>query len=194
MDVVIIVVLVVVVVAGAAGVALMLRRQRSQRLQQEFGPEYDRTVQGAGDTSSAEKELAHRQKRRSQFEVVPLSREAATRYRDDWNQVQVRFVDEPEGAVEAADALVVRIMAERGYPVDDFDNRADDISVDHPDVVQHYREAHGVAVAQSQGQADTEQMRQAVTSYRALVDALLADPDPGQSRTTPSSADPKEQR
>lgn len=194
MDVVVVVAVVVAVLVIGAAVALMWRRQRSQRLQQDFGAEYDRTVQDAGDTSSAEKDLAHRQKRRSQFEVVPLSRQAATRYRDDWNQVQVRFVDEPEEAVEAADALVVRIMAERGYPIDDFDNRADDLSVDHPDVVQHYREAHGVAVAQSRGQADTEQMRQAVTSYRALVDALLADPDPEQSPPSPRSADRKEQR
>ncbi|HWL96759.1 MAG TPA: hypothetical protein VNP20_05395 [Nocardioidaceae bacterium] len=182
MDVLIIVLVIVIVLAAAAGGFIMWRRQRSGRLQEQFGPEYDRTVEQSGGTGSAEKKLAEREKRRSRFDVVPLSAESAAAYGQEWDQVQMRFVDQPASAVEEADALVVRVMRERGYPVDDFDQRADDLSVDHPHVVQHYRTAHTVAVAQSRGEADTEQLRQAVTSYRALVDALLDDADhPGQS-------------
>jgi hypothetical protein len=188
MEVLVVVVLVALMVAiVAVGIVLMWRRQRSQQLQQEFGPEYERAVRDTGDASSAERDLAGRRKRRSQFDVVPLSHEARARYRDEWKQVEVRFVDEPATAVEEADQLVVRIMRERGYPVDDFDQRADDLSVDHPDVVQHYREAHRVAAAQAQGTADTEQMRQAVTSYRALIDALLSDQNSERSSSSPDS-------
>jgi hypothetical protein len=177
MDTVAIVIVVVVVLAViAVGVAVVgYRRRRSHQLEQRFGPEYERTVEGAGGRRAAESELKGREKRRSQFNVTPLTSESADRYREEWNSLQQRFVDEPGTSVEQADRLVVRIMRECGYPVDDFDQRADDISVDHPDVAQNYRDAHRVAVAQAEGQADTEQLRQALTSYRRLVDELLGE-------------------
>lgn len=170
--IVIIVVIVLAVIAVTVG-AVAYQRRRSHQLQQRFGGEYERTVEESGGRRAAESELKDREKRRSQFTVTPLPRESADRFRDEWGSLQQRFVDEPGTSVEQADRLVVRLMRERGYPVDEFDQRADDISVDHPDVAQNYRDAHRVAVAQAAGQADTEQLRQALTSYRSLVDELL---------------------
>lgn len=175
MDTVVIVIVIVVVVAAVVVAAVLYRRRRSEQLQQRFGPEYQRTVEETDDRREAEKDLRGREKRRSGFEITPVTGEDAARYREEWADIQQGFVDQPAEAVERADRLVVQIMRDSGYPVDDFEHRVDDISVDHPDVAQHYREAHSVAVAQAAGAADTEQLRQAVTSYRQLVDALLRD-------------------
>jgi hypothetical protein len=171
----IVIVLVIVVIVAAAIAAVAYRRRKTSGLQQRFGSEYDRTVEQSDDRRSGEKLLREREKRRSQFDVAPLSGADADRYREEWLGVQGEFVDRPVEAVQHADSLVVRMMRDSGYPVDDFDHRVDDISVDHPDVAQHYRDAHAVALAQLNGTADTEQLRQAVTSYRELVDALLRD-------------------
>jgi hypothetical protein len=188
MDTVVVVVLVVVVVVAIGVVAAVLyRRRRSAQLRRRFGPEYERTVEGAAGRREAEKELRERARRRSEFEVRPVTGQEAARYRQEWADIQKGFVDQPAEAVERADRLVVQIMRDSGYPVDDFEHRVDDISVDHPEVAQHYRDAHSVAVAQAAGAADTEQLRQAVTSYRRLVDALLRasgdgpEPDRGTS-------------
>jgi hypothetical protein len=171
----IVIVLVIVVLIAAAVAAVAYQRRKSSRLEQRFGSEYDRTVEQSDDRRSGERVLRDREKRREQFDVTPLSGADADRYREEWRGIQGGFVDRPAEAVQQADSLVVRMMRDSGYPVDDFDHRVDDISVDHPDVAQHYREAHAVAVAQMNGTADTEQLRQAVTSYRELVDALLRD-------------------
>ncbi len=178
MKIVIVVVIVVIVAAAIAAVAY--QRRKSSRLEQRFGSEYDRTVEQSDDRRTGEKLLQEREKRRSQFEVTPLSGADADRYREEWRAVQGGFVDRPAEAVQQADSLVVRMMRDSGYPVDDFDHRVDDISVDHPEVAQHYRDAHAVAVAQLEGTADTEQLRQAVTSYRELVGALLRDGESNQ--------------
>jgi hypothetical protein len=169
----IVIVLVIVVIIAAAIAAVVYQRRKSSRLEQRFGSEYDRTVEQSDDRRSGEKILREREKRRSQFDVAPLSGADADRYREEWLSIQGGFVDRPAEAVQQADSLVVRMMRDSGYPVDDFDHRVDDISVDHPDVAQHYRDAHAIALAQLNGTADTEQLRQAVTSYRELVDALL---------------------
>jgi hypothetical protein len=113
----------------------------------------------------------------SDLDIRPLTGEAAARYRAEWHSLQSGFVDEPEQTVQEADRLVTRMMRDCGYPVDEFDQRADDISVDHPEVAQHYRSAHEIASAHTQGTADTEQLRKAVTSYRRLVVVLLDDDD-----------------
>ena len=196
MDTITVVVVVVLVVAVAAAVVafLLAKRRSSSQLQDRFGPEYERTVDEAGDRHAAERDLKQREKRRSQFEIRALSTASASRYREDWNDIQRGFVDEPARAVEQADRLVVQIMRESGYPVDEFELRADDISVDHPEVSQNYREAHQVAVAQAQGQADTEQLRQAVTSYRRLVDALLDDHGAADQGRASGTTDTEEQR
>jgi hypothetical protein len=173
----VVVVIVLVLLAVVVGVVLM-RRRRSEQLREHFGPEYERRVSATGDPRAAEAELAERQKRREEFDVRDLSPEERTRFRDSWNEVQRGFVDDPHGSLRSADLLIAEIMRTRGYPVDDdFDRRADDLSVDHPRVVQYYREARQVhdASGSDSEAVDTERQRTAVTSYRRLVDALLGD-------------------
>jgi len=172
---VVIIIAVIVLAALAIAAAMVWQRRRSQHLRQQFGPEYRRTLEESKDRRSAERALHDREKRRSRFEVTPLPERSAEGYRREWDRLQQGFVDEPGDAVVAADRLVLRMMRESGYPMDDFDRRVEDISVDHPAVAENYRQAHRVAVAQADGNADTEQLRQAVTAYHRLVDALLSD-------------------
>ncbi|HEY2195401.1 MAG TPA: hypothetical protein VGH76_24300 [Actinomycetospora sp.] len=179
MTAVIVIIVVVVVLALAGGGLALARRKRSQQLQEQFGPEYDRAVEKSDSKSEAEKELASRRKRHAELDLRSLDPQTRERFRGDWKQVQGEFVDDPGGAVEKADSLVTTIMRERGYPVEDFDRRADDISVEHPRVVENYREARRVRDAHRNGSAGTEDLRGAVTSYRSLVDALL---DEGSDR------------
>ena len=185
----ILIVVVAVVIAG--GAALFFgRRQRSRRLHQTFGSEYDREVAGS-NRGAAEKDLRQRQKRHSAFDIRPLEDAERDRYRRSWDQLQSQFVDSPANAVREADILVISIMRTRGYPTDDFDQRAQDISVEHPEVVQHYRDAHRVAVAQQSGDAGTEELRKAAISYRSLVTALLHDkPDNTQQHRTGTANPP----
>lgn len=175
MGTVITIIVVALVVIAAAAALYMYQRRKSDQLQQRFGPEYERTVEQSGDRRSAERDLRQREQRRAKLDVQPLSAASAEQYRLEWTKLQQGFVDAPADAVEQADRLVLRMMRESGYPVDDFDQRASDISVDHPDVAENYRQAHAVAVAQTRGQADTEDLRQAVTAYRRLVEVLLDD-------------------
>jgi hypothetical protein len=172
---------VVVVLLVIIGV-LVARQQRSQRLKDEFGPEYGRVVVERGDQRAAEKELADRRQRVAKFEIRPLDPAVHERYLEQWAAAQRYFVDEPEGAVGQADELVQRVMHDRGYPVDeDFEQRTADISVEHPAVVENYRAAHGISVHARNGQASTEQLRQAMVHFRALFDDLLARGDVGQA-------------
>src|SRR5690348_16931775 len=142
-----------------AAIVIGVRVGRSKRLRDTFGPEYDRTVEQAGSRSEAEAELRERQKRHDEFELRPLSPEARDDYLEQWRSTQERFVDDPRGAATEADHLVLEVMRARGYPVEDFDRRADDISVDHPELVGNYRSAHEIAVRQSNGEASTEDLR-----------------------------------
>jgi hypothetical protein len=169
--VVIVLVLLVVVVLGV----VLARRRRSTQLQEHFGPEYERSVtEASGDRRAAEAALSERQQRRQEFDVRDLRPEERSRFRDSWNEIQRGFVDDPRQSLHSADLLVAEVMRTRGYPVDDdFDRRAGDLSVDHPRVVQHYREAR--RVRDEGGEVDTEKQRTAITSYRSLVDALLGD-------------------
>jgi hypothetical protein len=171
-----IILLLIVVIALLVAAALVLgrRRQRSQRLREQFGPEYERTVAQAGDRRAAEADLAERQERRSKLHIVELEPEARARYGQAWTATQAKFVDNPTAATREADLLVTTVMRERGYPMEDFDRRAADVSVDHPDVVQHYRAAHDISLANERGDANTEDLRQALTHYRALFQELLA--------------------
>ena len=199
MSTTVIVVLIVIIVAlVAVGGLLYLRHKRSERLRDEFGAEYEREVAGAPSRAAAEKELHERQKRHRALDIRPLERDEREGYRESWKQVQNGFVDSPGDAVREADRLVIAIMRKRGYPTDDFDRRVADVSVDHPDVVEHYRVAHRVAVAHERGDAGTEDLRQAAIAYRSLVGALLDDrsevTDRTESRNSTNGAEQRPDR
>jgi hypothetical protein len=169
-------VLVVVAVAGWS----VARRRRSARLKEHFGPEYDRTVGDLGEQRAAEAELLAREKKRKKLHIVDLTPEARQEHTATWQRVQTDFVDDPHDAVGRAERLVTRVMRERGYPIDDFDHRANDISVDHPDIVENYRGAHAIYQSQHDGNISTEDARQAFVHYRALFDRLLgSEPEAG---------------
>jgi hypothetical protein len=157
------------------------RQRRSRKLRDSFGPEYDRTVEHTGDRRAAEADLLERTERREQFEIVPLEPEARTRYIEAWRHTQAQFVDEPAEATREADRLITSVMRDRGYPIDDFEQRAADISVDHPQVVDDYRAAHAIAAANDRSEASTEDLRQALVHYRSLFEELLEDRHPDRS-------------
>ena len=168
-----IVVAIAVVIFIVAMVIATRSRRDTDRLKQRFGPEYERTVSEAGDERAAEKELLARERKRDKLDIRPLSAAALNGYANRWRAVQTAFVDHPSSAVGEADLLVTEVMRERGYPVDDFDRQAADISVDHPTVVADYRAAHDIHLAQQKGDVGTEQQRQAFVHYRALFTKLL---------------------
>jgi hypothetical protein len=174
----------VVAVLVVLGVLWYVAQQRRTRaLQDRFGSsEYDRTLDKEGGRRAAEHELRDREKRHEELELRPLSPEARRGFQQEWEETQGRFVDDPKGAVARADELVRRVMRERGYPVKDFDQRAADISVDHPDLVEKYRTADGIARASERGEASTEDLRHSVRHYRALFNELLGTDDDGASR------------
>lgn len=188
---IVIILIVVIVVLIALGGMLYLRHQRSDRLRADFGSEYDRKVADSSSRGAGEKDLTARQKRHRAMDIRPLDREERDSYRTSWDRLQGQFVDSPATAVREADTLVVAIMRKRGYPTDNFDQRADDISVEHPEVVEHYRAAHHVAMAQERGDAGTEELRKAAISYRSLVQALLEDKSGGGERNGSSDHTPR---
>jgi FtsZ-interacting cell division protein ZipA len=149
------------------------RQRRSRKLRDQFGPEYDRTVAEAGDRKEAESRLQERTERRQQLDIVPLDPAERDRYVEAWKQTQARFVDEPAEATREADRLITAVMRQRGYPIEDFEQRAADISVDHPQVVDDYRAAQAIAAANERSEASTEDLRQALVHYRSLFEELL---------------------
>ena len=166
--IVVIAVIAVIVVARSVN-----SRKRTKRLKEQFGPEYERTLAETGEQRAAEDELAARERRRDKLNIVALSPQAREKYAASWRAVQTAFIDNPSSAVGDADRLVMAVMRERGYPIEDFDQRAADISVDHPAVVDNYRAAHRISLSQQQGNVDTEEERQAFVHYRALFEKLL---------------------
>jgi FtsZ-interacting cell division protein ZipA len=182
----VIVIVAIVLIALVVGALVLARQRRSQQLQEGFGPEYDRAVEEhSGDRKQAEAELHERRQRRDQFEIRELEPAARDAYAERWRTAQRRFVDQPGPAVGEADALVMEVMRDRGYPVaDEFDQRAADVSVDHPEVVEHYRAAHTISGRATTGEADTEDLRQAMVHFRALFVELLGDDErPAADRT-----------
>jgi hypothetical protein len=170
-----VVIVVAAVVVIAAVVAAAMRSRRSRGLQERFGSEYDRVAADAPSRRQAEAELRDREKRREELDIRPLDADDRDRYRTRWQDLQARFVDDPPGAVAEADVLIQEVMRVRGYPVDDFDTRAADLSVDHPDVVENYRAGHGIAVAHARGDAGTDELRHAVRHFRVLFESLVED-------------------
>jgi hypothetical protein len=152
---------------------MVARKRRSDRLRARFGPEYDRVVKQEGGVRQAEGVLTFREKRREKLAIRELSASDRTRYEANWEEVQGRFVDDPAGAVTVADRMVADVMRTRGYPVGDFEQRAADISVDHPVVVDQYRAAHSIAIRHDRGQVTTEDLRKAMVHYRALFQELI---------------------
>jgi hypothetical protein len=170
--------IVVLVVLAVIITRAAVNRRRTRRLKERFGPEYERTVGEVGEQRSAEKELVARERKRNKLDIVALSPEARERYAATWRTVQTAFVDEPASAVGEADRLVTEVMRERGYPIDDFEQRAADVSVDHPQVVENYRSGHSIYRSQEAGDLGTEDQREAFVHYRALFEELL-EPDKG---------------
>ena len=166
-------VIVVAVLVAVAIAWIAVQRQRTDRLTKQYGPEYQRTVESAGDQREAERELDARQKRVKGFEIRALSTDERDRYLARWKESQAQFVDDPPGAISQADMLVQEVMLARGYPMVDFEQRTADVSVDHPHVVEEYRAAHNIAERHATGGVETEDLRQAMVHYRALFDDLL---------------------
>src|ERR1035438_1792256 len=174
MDPKVIALAVVVVLVIVAAVVLYMRNRRNTTagLKNRFGPEYDRAVAQHGSERKAEAKLADRESRVDLLKIRDLDPVERERYLAQWQAVQSRFVDYPKGAVTEADELVCSLMKTRGYPVTDFDQRAADISVDHPLVVENYRSAHNIALRLARGEANTEELRTAMIHYRSLFDEL----------------------
>jgi hypothetical protein len=175
-----IVIVAVIVLIGVVWAAMRTRQTRT--LKERFGPEYDRVAADAPTQREAEAELRERERRRDDLDIRPLEPSQRDRYRTRWQALQAEFVDDPAAAVGGADELIQTVMRERGYPVDDFETRASDLSVDHPVVVENYRAAHGIAVAHARGNAGTEELRLAVQHYRALFEELLGTRDQEEAR------------
>ena len=167
------IVIVIVVVLIILAAAMAARRRRTMALRERFGPEYDRTVGAREGQRAAEADLRGRERERARLDIKPLSEAARVRYTEEWQVIQQSFVDQPEEATTAGYDLVNRVMEERGYPMRDFDARADLVSVDHPDVVENYRVAHGIHERAQQHQASTEDLREALLRYRSLFEELL---------------------
>jgi hypothetical protein len=151
------------------------RQRRSRLLRERFGPEYDRVIRQEGNVRRGEGVLEFREKKREKLEIHPLSAAARSDFANRWNTVQGQFVDDPGGSVTEADRLVSEVMESRGYPVINFEERAEIVSVDHPLVVENYRAAHQIAVGRSRGQTTTEGLRKAMVHYRSLFEELLED-------------------
>ena len=178
----VILLVVIAAIVVAALVFLRARKRRSQNLREQFGPEYDRVVRKEGDVHKGERMLEFREKHRKTLEIRPLSQADQGKFSNRWNEVQSRFVDDPSGAVALADGLITEVMQARGYPTTDFTQRAADISVDHPIVVENYRAAHDIAERRSRGETSTEDLRQAMVHYRALFTELLEERQPEKLR------------
>jgi hypothetical protein len=172
--VIIIVAAALVAVAAIASAGWMyLQKKQTRRLRSRFGPEYDRLAEVEGGQGPAEKTLHQREKRVEKFNLIHLSPEDRDRFAAAWQQEQAGFVDDPRSAVANADRLVTEVMKARGYPMGDFEQRAADISVDHPLVVRNYRIAHDIALRDSGGETGTEELRTALLHYRMLFEDLL---------------------
>lgn len=173
---VVVLVLILGIVVGAAAIYL-LERSRSARLKERFGPEYDRTISEKGDRWSAESDLDRRAKRVERLHIRALDPAERTRFVEEWRRMQAKFIDDPNEAVADADHLIGDVMAAEGYPIQDFEQRAEDISAECPRVVENYREAHRIAIRHTQGRATTEDLRQAMIHYRTLFDELVGQPE-----------------
>ena len=175
METVLILIAILAIIAVAAGTVMYFQRtKRSEHLRERFGPEYERTVSQAG-RGEGERELRQREQRVTHMDIRELAPEQRRQYAERWKAVQADFVDSPETAIITADDLVQEVMTRRGYPVADFEQRAADLSVQHPDFVENYRKAHATSEAHRRQPRSTEELRQAMIHYRALFSDLLGE-------------------
>jgi hypothetical protein len=182
----IVVAIVVVAVVVAAGIAIYfsMRKRRTEKLRTQFGRvEYTRAVEEGGGQRKAEAALDKRAERVEAMHIRPLAPSDRARFVESWTKVQSRFVDSPGGAVTDADKLLGDVMSIRGYPVSDFEQRAADISVDHPMVLENYRAAHQAARLQAEGKASTEDLRKAMLHYRTLFEELVGEPEVARAKS-----------
>jgi hypothetical protein len=186
------IVLIIVVLVIIAAIVYGVQAGRRKKLQSTFGPEYDRVVADAGNRTEAEKELRERERRHAELQLKELSPESQQRYRAAWEEVQIQFVDNPSEAVGTADELVTRLITERGYPTAEYDERLADLSVEHANTLQHYREAHQISERNAAGQASTEDLRLALVHYRALFADLLGT-DPVSTTPGTTTSDPADE-
>jgi len=190
----IVVIVVVIIVLLAIGFAVW-QASRRRALRQRFGPEYDRVVSEQDSRSAAERELRERERRHAELDLKPLSEESRASYAASWEEIQAQFVDAPNDAVSAADHLVTRLIAERGYPTDNDEEKLATLSVEHARTLEHYRDAHEINLRNEKGEASTEELRQAVVHYRALFADLLGQrPDDLRPQTDESHAVPEQTR
>jgi len=182
LNLIVLVAVMILVIAGLAGLYMKRRRTTTADLRQKFGPEYQRAVQEHGSERKAEAKLADREKRVEKLNLRDLDPMEHEGFSKQWESVQSRFVDSPKGAVTEADDLVSSVMKTRGYPVSDFDQRAADISVDHPRLVENYRSAHEIALRVGKDQATTEDLRTAMIHYRSLFEELVQVPTTVESK------------
>lgn len=181
---------IVILVAALAVLAfVMMRRRRRHELQERFGAEYDRAVAEHDSRVAAERDLRERERRVAELELRDLPDESRTAYAARWRDVQATFVDDPAQAVDDADELVTRMLAEIGYPVDDRERQLADLSVDHAAVLEAYREAHEISSRSRQGRAATEELRNAIVDFRQLVTDLLGGDPTALGAETPPAAD-----
>ena len=177
------IILAVAVIAVVVVIALLMKARKSQQLKARFGQEYQRAVESTGNKGLAEAKLEKLEKRVHGFNLVELAPEARVEFAAEWKQIQARFVDDPKIALAEADQLIQKMMTARGYPTADFEQRAADISVDHPLVVENYRAGHEIALLHAQGRATTEDMRQAMIHYRTLFADLAGAPEIARTAT-----------
>jgi len=168
--------LIAIAVLGIIGLmAFGWRRNRTAKLRDHFGSEYDRTVESAGSRTRAEDALVARAEEVKQYDIRPLTAAERQRYTGEWQMIERRFVDRPAASVVEADELITDVMRTRGYPMADFEKHAEHLSVKHPNVVEHYRAGHALIDRHTKGTASTEDLRQAVLHFRALFDELVND-------------------
>jgi hypothetical protein len=173
MDLTVLIVVVILLALLAVGAVFFLQQRKRTHLREQFGPEYERTVQQTGDRTAAERELERREQRVRTLEIRPLAAEQRARFVLAWKNVQAQFVDAPAESITEADRLVTELMQTRGYPVGDFEQRTADISHEHPRVVENYRAARDISQRNRRGEASTEDLRQAMVHYRSLFEDLL---------------------
>jgi hypothetical protein len=165
---------VIFLVIGVVIAMALTRAQRTKRLRERFGPEYERAINEKGDKRQAEDELDARLAHVNTLQIRPLTAEEVNRYALEWQKTQTEFVDEPLTALQKADRLIREVMKTRGYPVEDFEQRAADISVDYPELVTDYRGLHLIAIKEKDDEVSTEEMRQAMVHGRALFENLIS--------------------